>query len=139
MAEAYAMVHLVEQGWARQQDVARVFCCSARTVRRDQQRFGDGGLAALGCGSGYPKGRLRLPAARTGLIDQLKAEGHSNREIARRELPYFFWSLRCKTRIVNTFRTKRGKSARSLWPPGTGCFSVSGMGAAFYAGGLRLG
>ena len=69
MAEAYAMVHLVEQGWARQQDVARVFCCSARTVRRDQQRFGDGGLAALGCGSGYPKGRLRLPAARTGLID----------------------------------------------------------------------
>ena len=84
MAEAYAMVHLVEQGWARQQEVARVFGCSARTVRRDQQRFEDGGLAALGCGSGYPKGRWRLPAAHTGLIDQLKAEGHSNREIARR-------------------------------------------------------
>jgi len=84
MAEAYAMVHLVEQGWARQQEVARVFGCSARTVRRDQQRFEDGGLAALGCGSGYPKGRWRLPAARTGLIDQLKAQGHSNREIARR-------------------------------------------------------
>ena len=84
MAEAYAMVHLVEQGWARQQEVARVFGCSARTVRRDQQRFEDGGLAALGCGSGYPKGRWRLPAAHTGWIDQLKAEGHSNREIARR-------------------------------------------------------
>jgi transposase len=84
MAEAYAMVHLVEQGWARQQEVARVFGCSARTVRRDQQRFEDGGLAALGCGSGYPKGRWRLPAAHTGLIDQLKAQGHSNREIARR-------------------------------------------------------
>jgi len=64
--------------------VARVFGCSARTVRRDQQRFEDGGLTALGCGSGYPKGRWRLPAAHTGLIDQLKAEGHSNREIARR-------------------------------------------------------
>jgi len=84
MAEAYAMVHLVEQGWARQQEVARVFGCSARTVRRDQQRFEDGGLAALGCGNGYPKGRWRLPAAHTGLIDQLKAQGHSNREIARR-------------------------------------------------------
>jgi transposase len=84
MAEAYAMVHLVEQGWARQQEVARVFGYSARTVRRDQQRFEDGGLAALGCGNGYPKGRWRLPTARTGLIDQLKAQGHSNREIARR-------------------------------------------------------
>jgi hypothetical protein len=53
MAGAYAMVHLVEQGWARQQEVARVFGCSTRKVRRDQQRFEDGGLAALGCGSGY--------------------------------------------------------------------------------------
>ena len=84
MAEACAMVHLVEQGWARQQEVARVFGCSARTVRRDQPRFEDGGLAALGCGSGYPKGRWRLPTARTVLIDQLKAQGHSNRAIARR-------------------------------------------------------
>jgi transposase len=84
MAEAYATVNLVEQGWASQQDVARVFGCSVRTVRRDQQRFEDGGLAALGRGSGYPKGRWRLRAARTGLIDRLKAEGHSNREIARR-------------------------------------------------------
>jgi len=84
MAETYAMVHLVEQGWARQQEVARVFGCSTRKVRRDQQRFEDGGLAALGCASGYPKGRWRLPDARTGLIEQLKAQGHSNREIARR-------------------------------------------------------
>jgi transposase len=84
MAEAYAMVHLVEQGWASQQDVARVFGCSVRTVRRDQQRFEEGGLAALGRGSGYPKGRWRLPTAQTGLIGRLKAEGRSNREIARR-------------------------------------------------------
>jgi hypothetical protein len=84
MAEAYAMVNLVQQGWASQQDVARVFGCSVRTVRRDQQRFEDGGLAALGQGSGYPKGRWRLRAAHTGLIHRLKAAGHSNREIARR-------------------------------------------------------
>jgi len=30
MAEAYAMVNLVEQGWATQQEVARAFACSAR-------------------------------------------------------------------------------------------------------------
>ena len=47
MAEAHAMVSLVEQGWADQNDVARVFGCSARTVRRDQRRFENGGLAAL--------------------------------------------------------------------------------------------
>jgi len=84
MAEAYARVNLVEQGWAHQQEVARAFACSTRTVRRDQQRWEEGGLAGLGHGSGYPKGRWRLRTADTGLIQQLKAEGHSNREIARR-------------------------------------------------------
>jgi transposase len=84
MAEAYARVNLVEQGWARQQDVARAFDCSVRTVRRDQRRFEDGGLAALGHLGGYPKGRWRLSAARTGLIHRLKAGGQANREMARR-------------------------------------------------------
>ena len=84
MAEAYARVNLVEQGWASQQEVARAFACSTRTVRRDQHRWEDGGLAGLGHGSGYPKGRWRLRAADTSLIQQLKAEGHSNREVARR-------------------------------------------------------
>jgi DNA-binding CsgD family transcriptional regulator len=84
MAEAYARVNLVEQGWVRQQDVARAFDCSVRTVRRDQRRFEDGGLAALGHLGGYPKGRWRLSAARTGLIHRLKAEGQPNREMARR-------------------------------------------------------
>src|SRR5438270_2290278 len=55
MAEAHAMVSLIEQGWADQNDVARAFHCSPRTVRRDQRRFEDGGLAALGQQSGYPK------------------------------------------------------------------------------------
>ena len=84
MAEAYARVNLVEQGWATQQDVARAFDCSARTLRRDQRRFEEGGLAALGQLGGYPKGQQRLPAARSAWIDRLKAQGHSNREIARR-------------------------------------------------------
>jgi transposase len=84
MAEAYAMVNLVEQGWADQNDVARTFLRSARTVRRYQERFADGGLAALGQCRGYPKGRRRLQPARTGLIHRWKAKGASNREIARR-------------------------------------------------------
>ena len=84
MAEAYAMVTLVEQGWADQIDVARVFGRSARTVRRYQQRFEAGGLAALSQPRGYPKGRQRLAASRTELIHRRKAEGDSNREIARR-------------------------------------------------------
>jgi len=84
MAEAYAMVNLVEQGWATQQDVARAFDCSARTLRRDQRRLEEGGLAALGHLGGYPKGQQRLPAARSGWINRLKAQGHSHREIARR-------------------------------------------------------
>ena len=47
MAEAHAIVGLVAQGWAEQLEVARAFNCSARTVRRHQRRFEEGGLAAL--------------------------------------------------------------------------------------------
>jgi len=84
MAEAHAMVSLVEQGWADQSDVARVFACSVRTLRRHQRRFEDGGLAALGHRGGYPRGRVRLAASRRRWVQQLKSQGHSQREIARR-------------------------------------------------------
>jgi len=84
MSEVHAMVSLVEQGWADQKQVARAFGCSARTVRRHQRRFEDEGLAALGHGRGYPQGRSRLKAARRRMVQQLKAQGHSNCEIARR-------------------------------------------------------
>jgi transposase len=84
MAEAYAMVSLIEQGWATQHQVANALGRSTRTVRRDQRRFESGGLAALGRGGGYPKGQWRLPGERSRWIHRLKAGGHSNREIARR-------------------------------------------------------
>ena len=84
MAEAYAMVSLIDQGLADQNDIARVFGCSVRTVRRHQRRFEEGGLAALGHNDGCPVGRSRLAPARRRLIHQLKAQGHSQREIARR-------------------------------------------------------
>lgn len=84
MAEAHAMVSLVEQGWANQIEVARAFACCARTARRHQQRFEEGGLAALGHTDGYPPGRARLAAARERLVQRLKARGVGQREIARR-------------------------------------------------------
>jgi transposase len=83
MAEAHAMVSLVEQGWANQNEVARAFDCSVRTVRRHQRRFEDGGLAALGQRDGYPRGRARLTAARQRLVQRLKSLGIAQREIAR--------------------------------------------------------
>jgi transposase len=84
MAEAHAMVSLVEQGWADQNDVARAFGYSARTLRRDQRRYEEGGLAALGQLRGYPAGRARLTTSRRQTVRRLKIQGHSHCEIARR-------------------------------------------------------
>ncbi len=83
-AEAHAMVSLVEQGLADQNDVARAFECSARTVRRQQRRLEEGGLVGLVRMEGYPKGRARIGALRMKRVEQWKSEGIGNREIARR-------------------------------------------------------
>src|SRR2546425_2075441 len=83
LAESYAMVTLVEQGWADQTDVARAFACSSRTLRRYQRRYDEGGLVRLGRVAGYPKGRPRGPA-RDRAVGKLKAAGLSNRAIAHR-------------------------------------------------------
>jgi DNA-binding CsgD family transcriptional regulator len=84
VAEAYAIVLLVEGGYATQREVAVAFRCSERTVRRHQARYADGGMAALAMRSGWCPGRRRIPAKRGRVIERLKAEGLSNREIARR-------------------------------------------------------
>jgi transposase len=84
MSEAHAMVSLMDQGWADQNDVARAFGYSVRTARRYQQRFEDGGLAALGRSDGYPRGRARLAASRRRWVHQFKTQGLSHCEIARR-------------------------------------------------------
>jgi transposase len=82
MAEAYVMVSLIDQGWAEQKEVAHAFGCSARSVRRHQRRFEEGGLPALGRRRGYPKGHPRRPASRTHQVTRLKKQGLSNRRIA---------------------------------------------------------
>jgi len=84
MAEGHAIVTLVEQGWATQVEAAAAFGLTTRTVRRYQERFARGGLAALGRPSGYPAGRPRQRPSRTRLIQRLKAQGLSNRAIGAR-------------------------------------------------------
>lgn len=84
VAEAYAIVFLVDGGFATQTEVARAFRCSERTVRRHQQRYADGGMVALAARSGWRPGRRRIPTKRRHLIERMKTEGLSNREVARR-------------------------------------------------------
>jgi DNA-binding CsgD family transcriptional regulator len=78
------MVFLVDAGYATQKEVARAFDCSARTLRRHQRRYHDGGMTALATRPGWRPGRRRIPTRRQRVIERLKAEGLSNREIARR-------------------------------------------------------
>jgi len=84
VAEAYAMVLLLDGGHATQVEVARAFGCSERTLRRHQERYARGGMAALAARTGWRPGRRRIPRPRIREIRRLKEQGLSNREIARR-------------------------------------------------------
>jgi transposase len=84
VAEAYAMVFLVESGFAQQTDVARAFAVSVRTIRRHQQRYVAGGMAALRREEGWRRGRRRISVKRLRSIEILKSQGMSNRAIAHR-------------------------------------------------------
>jgi transposase len=84
VAEAYAMVFLVESGFAQQTDVARAFGRSVRTVRRYQARYAHGGMTALGRQEGWRRGRRRISGKRLRSVEMLKSQGMSNREIAHK-------------------------------------------------------
>jgi transposase len=84
VAEAYATVFLLDTGHATQKEVAAAFGCSERTIRRRQERYQQGGMVALATRSGWRPGRRRIPIKRVRVIERLKGEGTSNREIARR-------------------------------------------------------
>jgi transposase len=84
IAEAYAMVFLVESGFAQQTDVARAFARSVRTVRRYQGRYAQGGMAALDREEGWRRGRRRVSGKRLRSIEMLRSQGMSNRAIAHR-------------------------------------------------------
>ena len=87
VAETYAMVLLFESGYADQNDIARCFGYSARSLRRYQERLKAGGLSALA----RPRGRPAVNSPvhkktheRDKTILRLKAKGMSNRWIAGR-------------------------------------------------------
>jgi transposase len=84
VAEAYAMVFLVESGFAQQTDVARAFGRSVRTIRRYQERYAEGGMVALGREEGWRSGRRRISGKRLRTVEMLKNQGLSNRAIAHR-------------------------------------------------------
>src|ERR1700758_1926051 len=84
VAEAYAMVFLVESGFARQTDVARAFGRSVRSVRRYQRRYAQDGMTALGREEGWRRGRRRISGKRLRSIEMLKSQGMSNRAIGHR-------------------------------------------------------
>jgi transposase len=84
VAEAYAMVFLVDSGFAQQTDVARAFGRSVRTVRRHQRSYAQGGMAALDRPEGWRRGRRRISGKRLRSIEMLKSKGLSNRAIAHR-------------------------------------------------------
>src|SRR5260370_26367307 len=86
-AEAYAMVLLFESGYADQNDIARCFGYSARSLRRYQERLRAGGLGALarprGRPSGSPSGHKKTQK-RDQTILRLETKGMSNGWIAGR-------------------------------------------------------
>jgi transposase len=84
IAEAYAMVMLVESGFAQQTEVAQAFGKSERTVRRHQERYAHAGMVGLGRPEGWRPGRRRVSGKRLRLIEKLKSQGVSNRAIAQR-------------------------------------------------------
>ena len=53
VAEAYAMVMLVDSGFAQQNEVARAFERAERTVRRQQERYAEAGMVGLGRPQGW--------------------------------------------------------------------------------------
>jgi len=86
-AEAYAMVTLFESGYADQNDIARCFGYSVRTLRRYQEHLKAGGLSALARPEGRPAGSSsgrKKKHERNQTILRLKTKGMSNRWIAGR-------------------------------------------------------
>ena len=84
VAEAYAMVMLVDSGFAQQSEVAQAFGKSERTIRRQQGRYAQAGMVGLGRPEGWRRGRRRIAGKRLRIIHRLKSQGLSNRAIAQR-------------------------------------------------------
>lgn len=83
-AEEYAMLTLFGLGYADQNEIARAFGFSTRSLRRYEQRLESGGLRALGRTAGRPSALTpNRPNGRDQTILPLKEKGFSNRGIAQ--------------------------------------------------------
>lgn len=83
-AEAHAMMILVRCGYADQNDVARAFGFSTRTLRRSTRRFEAGGMNSLGRGVGRPQGTRCVQSAWASMAKSLKTQGLSVRDVAQK-------------------------------------------------------
>ena len=84
MAEAYAMVSLVQHGYADQSEVAKAFGYSRKTLWRQQDRFESGGMFALGRSSGRPQETQATPSPWVRTAEILQCNGMVIRDIAQR-------------------------------------------------------
>jgi transposase len=86
-AKAYAMISLFESGYADQNDIARCFGYSTRTLRRYQQHVEVDGLAGPANSRGRPPVKSsdrNKPKQLDRTVLHLKAQGFSNRVVAGR-------------------------------------------------------
>lgn len=102
MAERYAMVSLVQSGYADQNDVARAFGITARTLRKYQRDYEIGGIAALGRTSGRPPGMQAEPGPWVLTAVVMKSNGLSIRDTAQR--------LKVSIGTVSKWLTRQSKS-----------------------------
>jgi len=84
MAEAYAMLTLVQQGYADQNEIAKAFGYVRSTLWRHQAQYEAGGLAALGRSSGRPPGTRAEPSIWVRTATSLQRNGMAIRDIAQR-------------------------------------------------------
>ena len=83
-AEAYAKVSLVRCGYADQNEVARAFGCSTRTLRRQERRYERLGMEGLGRSHGRPVGTPGPTNAWVQTAMVLRKQGAAVRTIAER-------------------------------------------------------
>lgn len=84
MTESYAMVNLVQHGYANQNDVARAFGYSVRTLRRKQRNFDSQGMVGLHSSGGRPQGSKSTPNPGERIAKALRRKGFTMRDIAHR-------------------------------------------------------
>ena len=105
MAEAYAMLSLVQCGYANQKEVARAFGYTTRTLRYHQKRYEAGGMCELNRSACRPKGTQAEPGPWVGRASMLQSNGISIREIAHR--------LSVSKSTVSRWLTRLGQSMAS--------------------------